>query len=482
MPDLDQLFVALATHADTIPTGTAAAARRRGQQRRHRRLAAAVAVLLVLGAGAYGVVRIGLPRIEPAQPRPTASFQPLALVGRIASAGAAPRHVTVVDDWVYSVGRGGDGRMVLTTLDLATMNTALAPVDLGPWADTAAFAVLVRPEGLVVTGNVDGTPGLTVHVRDPRTAALRWAGTFAENSVILDLPWALVVQEPDAVLALDWPTGAQLWRRPLSNQELTILPMLTQPSIEESPLAGIPVSDPADPRLLLIDGSGDVVVVDAATGDEVGRFATGVPTRTFDPSKSIDGWLELPMYLAFGGVLYVSAEHSVYAYPVDANGDRSTLYIADESEYPRAVTPCGTGLVCIGVFRASGTSAHSVLIEIADGQEILRIPADLPGVVDDRVLTRNGALYDLEGDRLLPDSRSRYVWWITAGSALLVSSSSRGRNGGEYSDVVGVSTVDGALTELGEVEWPVGGCTIAARRYLVCGAIDRVDVWRFATG
>jgi hypothetical protein len=116
------------------------------------------------------------------------------------------------------------------------------------------------------------------------------------------------------------------------------------------------------------------------------------------------------------------------------------------------------------------------------GTEVWRVRGSRPTVLDGRMLSADGEIYDLAGAALRTDAHAMFDWWLTTGSVLLVDAGVTLVNGVEEHQVTGSSTVDGRTVDLGDVPVGAGGCVTALQRYLACGTASGVNVWRFTAG
>jgi hypothetical protein len=473
--DLDELFAAFAAHADAVPTGTADKARRIGQRRRQQRVAAtALAVLAVLSVATYTAVRMVGPYITPAHPRPTVTFAQLTRAYQFATPSSQGRGIAVVGSRLFVLSTGGPaggdaGSPVrLDALDLTSMTPPFAERDLGSWA--APPTLITHQQALLVVGRQAGAAAAIVAAFSPVTGQPMWTQPIeGENSVVLGLPDTVVDYEPAAgvLRAWDWATGHELWQFPHPMNGTRLTPVLTAPTLGAAAPAGSLSTDFSDHRFVVVDGDGTVRVLDARNGGEADNFQVGAPAQS-DTT-----------YVPIGDRLYVVAPDEVRAFPLDGTGPSTPIYAASAGESVAGVVPCDDR-ICVTV--STGTVDHVVGVDPGTGQDVWRVRGSAATLVDGRILSADGELYDLASNALRGDGHSLYAWWLTAGSVLLVDVGYTSTNGGEQHAVLGLSTVDGSTVSLGDVSLKDGGCVAALQTYLACGAADSVDVWRFAAG
>jgi hypothetical protein len=247
-----------------------------------------------------------------------------------------------------------------------------------------------------------------------------------------------------------------------------LVPMLTALVPDGAVTAGTLVADPQDPRLAAVDADGSATVIDASTGDVLSSFSTRAP-----------GTPAATSYVPFGDRLYVVQPDALRAVPLDGTGTPTVLYTAGVGETVTGVQPCGPR-VCVSV-DVGGTN-WLVGLDPGMGTQVWRVRGSRPTVLDGRMLSADGAIYDLAGQQVRSDAHAMYDWWLTTGSVLLVDAGVTLVNGVEEHGVTGASTVDGRTVDLGQVPVGAGGCVTALQRYLACGTATGVNVWRFTTG
>jgi outer membrane protein assembly factor BamB len=476
--DLDELFAAFAAHADAVPSGTADAARRLGRRRRQYRVAStALVALLVLGVATFTTIRALQPRVLAATPRPTVSFAPLTAAYSLASPLDQAPDVRLVGSRLFMLSVGtssadpqapaGPGIAArLDALDLSTMTAPFPAISAGLWQ--AAPTLVAGPQALLLVGSHDGGTTRDVVAYSATNGSLDWQRPLGGDDVLLSLSTAVVVYEPSSgsLVGLDWTNGHPLWQLTHPMQGTQLVPMRTAPVPDGAVPAGTLVADPQDPRLAAIDADGSVTVIDSSTGRVLSSFGTGRPaTQT--------------SYVPFEDRLYIVTPDGVRGVPLDGTGTPTVLFTASVDETVTGVAPCGPR-VCVGI--AFGSTNLLAGIDPGMATEVWRVPGSRPTVLDGRMLTADGEIYDLAGALLRTDGHAMFDWWLTTGSVLLVDARVTLVNGVEEHDVTAASTVDGRTVDLGDVPVGASGCVTALQRYLACGTTSGVDVWRFTTG
>lgn len=446
--DLDELFTALGTHADRVPLAEPEGARRHGERRRRRHGTAGLALVLVAAVAAIGVTQLADRPTPPAGPDPAAPFIPLRPAGFAPSSGDLRMFGTVpgVDGLTYVVRSTTDGQLELS---LHRFGDATVVTQI-PLADQAMVSeVTRRPDGtLGVLTELPGQGRWRFGVFNGSGMA-RWNEVDAEHTFATGVAVLVTSSETGLATALDWRTGEVIWRRALdTTQGLTHV----YPAAPAPPLAvggwGV---DPAEHRLVAVGGDGTVEVIDSRTGYTQRAFTMERPEAV----------------VAFGEFLYASIDDVVWAYPLDRAGEPTMVYVGSVR-----VRPCGAGLLCL----APG-DGPTLLIDSATQRQVGTAPIGRAvTVVGERVVTDDGAVFDLSGNVVAAAPGVGWSWWVAPDRVLTLTKDT----GNAGTVVVGeLSTVDGAWTELGRI--PDVPC-VATLHYLVCDTPEGVQAWQFATG
>ncbi len=407
--DVDEMFAAMGSYAESLPTSTPKVVRRRGEPRRRHQLAAAALVLLLLGGAALaGAVRLGRHDIPPAEPtpKPTVSFTSLTPVGSVQmsldvrfgseSFGA----VEIVGGRAYLAGYSPDHQLRVAGMDLATGAPVFAPVDLGRWVPGPMFRA--GPEGLLIAGHREGSSNAVLLVLEPNTGAVRWEQPV-NSRVLLWYDFGLVVvsSADHSVRALDWQSGAQRWRRPYGNIQAPVITQELAAPLTKSVNADVGRVDPSHHRLLQIDPDGTLHVVNADTG--LDRFAR---------SDVEDAASDQTAFIPHGETLYSIIRFSrVVSYSLDRTDPPTVLYESPPDTYVQSVTPCGPKRICLVVNDQTANGRYVVAMDEASRRELWRaqIPPSNGDIqtVGDRILVDSGQLFDLDGSLGAPRRRRR---------------------------------------------------------------------------
>jgi hypothetical protein len=463
--DLDQLFAALGTHADTVATAGPEHARARGRGRTRRQLTAvAVAVLLITAIVAVGVVRLGRP-IPPARPEPapTVRFQPLTPLGPVVPLpvgfGDGTGSMQVGDRVVVAV-QGADGHIRLRAVSATTGRSVWSTVDLGRFDD--APIVIARPEGIVVLSQNFGTAplGHRIMVLDPATGALRWQDRWDLELYWYENELVLADEQAHVMRGRDWITGADRWSIPYDGAADFEQPVASTAAVAppDQPRFG---GTATDHRLFRIDAAGTLDVIDADTGQVTSTRsgATRPNARNLtvldDALYSVTPTGEIDRTDLSGGPLT-----TIYS-----SGDRNVILDSVAAAGPDRFT-----LLTVG-------ATNQLVTVDRTGHTLWTAPVTGRGVqtAGDRVVTRSGEVFDVDGHQFASADPNDQATILTAGSLIRLHPIENARPVW----VSGVSLVDGHVTALGQLPAIDGACT-ASRTLLICPVDHGIQSWRFA--
>jgi molecular chaperone HscA len=499
MPDLDQLFRALQSDADLIPSADVSVVHASGRRRRLRHsTAGAVAIGIAVCAVLAG------PALWPGTSRPpannaptTVTFAPLRAVGGEevtfgTKMSGRPGSVAtaVADGRGYVVWQDDAGRLTASALDIGSGRRLWGPVELE--RTTIGWAIIYAlPHVVVIASGSDDPADAAVTMLDPITGERLWQPQFHNDGLARDeteLPYesAIVVTDRSTgvIEAIEWRTGRTLWRiTDPSGSLVTVLGMHSSEGMTAPggfPVLPLPYSDH---RLVVIGGDRVVRVYDVATGQLLGsRTAVGNEALAYDgtvfavrDSTSLTLQNQVLAYQAVG----TDAPRTVYESPLGVSRIR-------------ALTACGAHRICFveGHGSANVGGAEVVAVDLDAQASVWRTQsADLDNLtpMGEGVLGRtDGGLVGLYGaDRaavLLPQGSAGIAGRIDAGSVLLLRPATQGASqAAGDTDVVGVVVATGEQVALGQVRvWPTS-CSWDARS-LLCATGTGFQVWRFSAG
>ena len=482
--DLDELFGALGSYTDRVPVGPPELARRRGQRRTRRRLAAsALAVMLVIGSVVIVATRFQQPDEPPtpATPAPSSApvrFTPLQPLGAgVDMALGGYGMVAVVGDRAYVGAVTVDDRLQVNAIDLKTGDPLWSSVDLGTFDDWNGL--LAGPEAVVAIGeHNDGTiPDHVLMVLDPDTGAKRWETGFDD----LDIEWydfGAVLPSRTSVRAVDWRTGAELWRMPVpdTNPQPEFLQNLSTADATTAPARLRVGLDPTDHRLFMIEPSGRLHRYDAATGLE--QEVVPVAGPTVAPRQGL-----LVNYRLVDDQLFSTNDDRTEAYRYDLRNPAGLVpvYTATGADRISSVTACGPGRACV-ITSSSAPSDKLNLVDLTSGRTLWQVEIDYADHVlaaGDWIITGRGNLIEATtGQRFNPPS-AVLGGWVTPSGALIVTADAEDPVRNPHT-VFGVSTLDGSSVSLGQIG-PIAGLCGWSTTVLVCPTAEGFRAWRFAT-
>ena len=463
---------------EVIPDGSTGPAERPPRRFAQLRLAVLIAAVLVLVGGAVygpGLVRDALIRPEAVLHglRPIGA-EPLThttdLLGHVLSTATSAETV-IVNGRAVAIVQGFGDDLELIGLDLVTGAPAWSSVDLGSWKGYKLFGL---PQALVVvTAPVVGEPGpLTMMVVDPTSGRLRWT-----TKVVSFVPYDsdMVVVDPDlsTMRALDWGSGHALWQRTIPAGARVDG---VSPGTFELPRLIIgPPRVRTDHRLFQMDLDGTLTTFDAGTGNLTGRHPGLLPAINPDDQVS---------YVFTGDLVYqVWADHILGAgFPGIRGADQ--IYAADRYYSILAVTPCGSGWLCIQTAFENEDVLQDLAVMDPVSQSLRWQKTDMPrgavSVVGDRILSDGTELFDLGGRQLFSREAS-YAAWVSPDRALVLSPHATDPLSAEaiVLDVYSVAAATGRSTRIGTFRDLIGACA-ADERYLACPLTDAVVAWRYA--
>ena len=390
---------------------------------------------------------------------------PLGTPGQLDGFGRA----VVVGDRAYLAGYTRGGGVKVGSMDLATGEPVFATVDLLTWTSAPAF--WASPQGLALVVGRDGEAGGALVVLDPDTGAVRWQTDADRPLAFYDSVLVTVSTSEQVVRARDWVTGEEKWQAGYAGDYPNYVQPLANPLTGGLILGGSLSVDPADHRLLRIDADGTVQILDARTGAEL---AAREGVGDLAPNQFTN--------LAYGGTLYrfhQEAPARVVRHDLDRIETPTEVY-SSTTERIENLAPCGAGRLCLLVSVLQGTSELIVLDE-ASRRELWRGPVSGDDTaiqsVGDRILVGSGDLFDLGGHQLSVGPASGLYVFLTADSAL---SFRLGPDPFASPVAVGtMSTVDGTMTQLGQIP-PLAGSCGWNLRVLVCPAADGFHAWKLA--
>jgi outer membrane protein assembly factor BamB len=484
MPDVDQLFRAMQSDADLVPSPDVSMIQAAGRRRRRRHTARAmVAVGLVVAAVSM------VPALWPKATRPPTdtaptgvTFTPLRAIGseEVTFGALTPgplRSVTtaIVDGRGYVLWEEATGVPRVAALDVATGHKLWGPVTL---SRTDGWAAIYATSRAVVVGTGSEGSDATVVVLDPDTGQERWRrqlGTVV--GAAYDSAIVLANQATGVTEALDLQTGETLWTvTDPSGSVATVLGMRVSEDMSQTgPYLGY-----SDHRLVEVGGDQTVRVYDVLSGQLLGsRPALGNEA------------------LAYDGTVYAirdstaTTPNQVLAYPAIGTEPARTVYQSPQgSPRLRALAPCGAHRICLveGYGTNNGADADVVAVDVDARASVWRTrTGDLDGLFPlggGRVLGRaeNGLAGIYGDDRsvvLLPRGSNGRVDRVDAGSVLMLRpADGQPQQAAGDTYVVGVSVTTGEQIALGRIPiWPVS-CSWDTR-YLLCATGTGFQVWRF---
>ncbi|MBX6750161.1 MAG: PQQ-binding-like beta-propeller repeat protein [Micromonosporaceae bacterium] len=482
--DLDELFAALGSYTDRVPVGPPELARRRGQRRTRRRLAAsALAVMLVIGSVVVIATRFQRPDLPPTPTTPTPSAAPVRFT-ELQPLGAGVDMelggygmAAVVGDRAYVGARTVDGRLHVNAIDLRTGDPLWSTVDLGSFGDWNGL--LAGPQAVVVIGeHDDGTiPDHVLMVLDPDTGAKRWETGFDD----LDIQWydiGAVLPSRTSVRALDWRTGAELWRIPVpdTNPEPAFLQNFSTADAATAPAMLRVGLDPTDHRFFMVEPSGRLHRYDAATGLEQEVVPDAGPAVATREGLLIN-------YRLVDDQLFSTNDDRTEAYRYDLRNPAGLvrIYTATGQDRIDSVTACGPERACV-ITRSSGPSDKLNLVDLSSGRILWQVEinyAEYAVAAGDWIITERGNLVEATTGRRFDQRSTVFGGWVTP-SAVLIFTADTEDPARMPQTVVGVSTLDGSSVTLGQIG-PIAGLCAWSTTVLVCPTLQAFRAWRFAT-
>ena len=379
------------------------------------------------------------------------------------------------------VGYVHDKTFKLGTINLGRGRGPSRTTDVGDadqWTGLVAF-----PNGIVITGERDSHG--VVYVMNPDTGAEQFHTDVDRGDHLLAFDAVLVVAtDSKGTRGLDWKSGATKWVvPPLADSSDTRAFGMSTVADLGGPAAfdGTPYAPDLadDTRLLQVTSDKTLRVYDVRTGRIQGtRLSVGRPD---------DG------YLAHDGTLYAVNTESPYqiqSYALGKLGEPQIVYTAhDPKRRWRAVTPCGSGRVCLlDSVSSDDKTTEIVAIDVAGHRELWRRPApnaDTLVPVGDRIMALNvtgepaAVLYDPDGKQLLKSGDQHAVpVRITSGSLLLFSESPSSYP--TDTSLVGVGSADGGRTAVGQLTKLRSKACSWNEQFIVCPTDKEFQAWRFA--
>jgi hypothetical protein len=482
MPDLGQLFGALQSDADLVPSADVSVIRALGRRRRIRQTASGVvAVGLVVAAVVAGPALSPTAKRSPVDTPAGVTFAPLRTVGGedITYGAEAPGSLqvvttTVADGRGYVLWQSDHGVAKAAAVDLGTGRRLWGPVTVD--ASDGWMAIYAAPQAVAVIAASDaGAARMTV--LDPRTGDKTWQrqlGVF--DGLAYDSAIVLADHSTGTTEAVDWRTGETLWTvTDPSGSLVSVLGMRVSNDLSQ-PGSNLPYSDP---RLVEVGGDRTVRVYDVLSGQLLGtRAALGNEVLAYNGTVfSIrDSTATVPNQVLAYDVLRTDVPRVVYQSP-------------HGSPRLRAVVPCGTRRICLveGYGTNNGADAEVVAVDLDARASVWRVRSgDLDALVPmgDRVLGRAGdgltGIYGADHSTVLvPRGSAGYADRVDSGSVLMLRpASDETQQAANDTYVVGVSVATGEQIALGRIEvWP-SSCSWDLR-YLLCGTATGFQVWRF---
>jgi hypothetical protein len=230
----------------------------------------------------------------------------------------------------------------VNAIDLRTGNALRSTVDLGSFDDWNGL--LAGPEAVTVVGerNDGSTPDHVLMVLDPDTGAKRWETGFDD----LDMQWydfGAVLPSRTSVRAVDWRTGAELWRIPVpdTHPQPAFLQNLSTAEATGQTVRFLGV-DPADHRFFMVEPSGRLHRYDAATGLEQEVVPNAGPA-----AATREGLLD--NYRLVDDQLFSLNDERTEAYRYDLRNPAGLvpIYTAAGQDRIDSVTACGPDLACV---------------------------------------------------------------------------------------------------------------------------------------
>jgi molecular chaperone HscA len=489
MPDLDQLFQALQSDADLVPSADVSIVRALGRRRRLRQTAASlVAVVLVVAAVLAGPALWPRAARPPADVSPKAvAFTPLQAIGRedltfttVGSGRPTSVATAVAGGRGYVVWTGDNGVPTVAALDIETGRRLWGPVMLDP--ATGWTGIYALPQAVaVVNGSVGGNSGMLT-VLDPATGETRWQRSLlALDGVGYESVVVFADRSTGVTEALDWRSGRTLWKvTDPSGSLVTVLGMHTSEDLSEP--GPYPMMLSFDHRLVEVGGDRILRVYDALTGQLLGsRPALGNEALAYDGTVFAvrDATVTVPNQVVAYNAVGTDAPRTVYQSP------HATTRL-------RSLAPCGARRICVieGYGLNGGADADLVAVDLDSRASVWRTHSgdlDLLTPMGERVLGRTDdgfvGLYSAERTTVLVQGGSADVAdRIDDGSVLLLrSSTNEASQSARDTDVVGVVVSTGKLIALGHIQvWPTS-CAWDTR-HLLCATGTGFQVWRFADG
>jgi hypothetical protein len=405
--DLDELFAALKSDADAVPVAEAAAARRRGVHRTRMQATTAAAIAVVLVAAGLGGVAWSR------RPGPPVSDTPLPTVGkRIEFGGVAVSAVPQIENpminptraYVLWSGAAGVTRVIATDLDDGHRLWE------SPVADGYDVTNLTVTSGAVVVTAGHGTsPDGRMWVLDPNSGRVWRQGAFNFSDQHVFYPNALVSLTAGALTAVAWDTGRIVWSAPPGSDppvritgSASLLDQTNSYTFRNYGTADKPV----DSKLIVVNQSGTVRVLDANTGD---GGTVSLPIAPFDDKVNANG----RQYAYAGKLLTVSEGHPYKIQLTDlGNGSRQTWEALAGRTFDQ-LTPCGATSVCVVDTAAAGPELSVIDIDRQRLRWRVPVSGELLDFRDTLVVTGGSdpmVAYDIRTGR--PVARAPQLFWL----------------------------------------------------------------------
>ncbi len=352
--DLDEMFAALRSDADSVPVADAAAARRHGVHRTRVQASAAAALAVVLVAAGLG----GIAWTRRPGP-PPASDTPLPTVGeRIAFGGTAVSALPQIENPMINPTRA----YVMWSDDKRATRVIATDLNDGhvlwesPVAGVEGTTTMTVVSGaVVVTSTYDIGFGGRMWVLDPNSGRVWRQGAYNPIDQDIFYPNAMVSRNPgtSVLSAVAWDTGRTLWQVPRgADPPARILgsgTLLDQTNSYTFRNYGTG-DKPVDSRLIEVTRSGKVLVRDATTG---------LVQHTVPVTVNLNG----QQYAYAGKLITVSADSPYKIQLTDLDTGHQTSWTASAGRTFKQLTPCGSTEVCVADTSAAGPELSVIDID-----------------------------------------------------------------------------------------------------------------------
>jgi outer membrane protein assembly factor BamB len=439
-------------------------------------VAAATAVASVV-AFVTGLMwpRGGADDVEPNGPL---TFHRFASVARVSFDQQSRTTLTAVQGGTGFAAWEQDGNLRIVALDLAT------GAEL--WRETATGAprwsrLIAGPGALLVLAyEADTAEPRRMFVYDPETGAERWRLDVRGDDELFFAEGILGWVDTDGrvLRGMDLATGGERWAESFpADGETRVIEVTGQADLARpTDFQGEPVPGVGDPRVVMVNADRSVRVIDLSNGAVITE-GTNIAT----PSDQL---------LAYGDELFVAPDEVGYQLVGHRLDELSTtpriFYTAANPErYPTAITPCGTGRVCLlEGEQFDAETVEAIAVDATDGGELWRsaVPEaeHLIGIgqwvaaTTDLTFDPSVEVFNSGGESVLeaPGMATR----LNDGNLAVIAVDSD-----DGVIATGIATANASLVELGRLSEAVDSEQCSwSDRFIICPDLSGAEIWRFA--